>query len=106
MKKGFTLAELLIALTILGIIAVFTIPKVLVAQQDAKYKAMGKEFAGMVSGAYQAYKLSNGYNATMQVKDMTPYLNYVKVVTDSSLQADGAPWDGGWTDTCSGSPFA
>lgn len=83
-KTGFTLAELLIALAILSVIAVFTITKDLVALQDAKYQAIGKEFAGMISGAYKAYKLANGYNPTMQVQDLTPYLNYVQVVTADS----------------------
>jgi prepilin-type N-terminal cleavage/methylation domain-containing protein len=41
--KGFTLAELLIALALLGIIASFTIPKVLESSTNAKYKAMAKE---------------------------------------------------------------
>jgi prepilin-type N-terminal cleavage/methylation domain-containing protein len=40
---GFTLAELLIALGILGVIATFAIPKILVAQQDTKRKAVLKE---------------------------------------------------------------
>jgi len=101
-KPGFTLAELLIALAILGVIATFTIPKVLQSQQNGKYKAIGKEFAGTMAQAFQKYRLQNGDNPTMQAQDITPYLNYVKVVTDSSLQADGAPWDGGWTATCDG----
>ena len=40
---GFTLAELLIALGILGVIATFTIPKILTAQQDSKKWAIFKE---------------------------------------------------------------
>lgn len=40
---GFTLAELLIALGILGVIATFTIPKILSAQQDSKTKPSPKK---------------------------------------------------------------
>ncbi len=40
---GFTLAELLIALLILGEIATFTIPKILSAQQNGSKKAVIKE---------------------------------------------------------------
>lgn len=42
-QHAFTLAELLIALGILGVIATFTIPKILTAQQDAKKWAIFKE---------------------------------------------------------------
>ncbi|MBL8031855.1 MAG: prepilin-type N-terminal cleavage/methylation domain-containing protein [Candidatus Doudnabacteria bacterium] len=46
--KGFTLAELLIALVILGVIATFTIPKVLYANQNTKYNAIAKEAMGTI----------------------------------------------------------
>ena len=42
-KKGFTLAELLISLGILGLIATFTIPKIVGAAGDSKYNAAAKE---------------------------------------------------------------
>lgn len=45
-QSGFTLAELLIALTILGVIATFTIPKILTAQQASTYNAIAKETMG------------------------------------------------------------
>lgn len=48
-QKAFTLAELLIALAILGVIATFTIPKVLTANQNGTFKAIGKETAAMLA---------------------------------------------------------
>ncbi len=42
-KKGFTLAELLVSLLILGEIATFTIPKILASQQNGMKKAILKE---------------------------------------------------------------
>jgi prepilin-type N-terminal cleavage/methylation domain-containing protein len=74
LRKGFTLAELLIALALLGIIASFTIPKVLESSTNAKYKAMAKEAAGMISGAYQNLKLANGLSANTTTCDLTQYM--------------------------------
>lgn len=82
---GFTLAELLIALAILGIIAVFSIPKVLQAQRDEKYNAAAKEAIAMVSGAYSAYKLNNEPTASTRPRDLTPYMNYVAFDTASRI---------------------
>jgi prepilin-type N-terminal cleavage/methylation domain-containing protein len=49
--KGFTLAELLIALAILGIIATFVIPKIISSQQSGKKQAIFKETIGALSEA-------------------------------------------------------
>ena len=48
-SKGFTLAEVLLALAILGVIAVFTIPKVLISQQNSKKAAIMKEAISMMA---------------------------------------------------------
>ena len=88
--SGFTLAELLIALLILGVIATFTIPKVLNAQQGGKDKAVAKEVAAMISGAYEAYKFENGQSGTIGAASLTPYMNYVRFTT-SGLTLDDDP---------------
>lgn len=82
--RGFTLAELLIALAILGVIATFTIPKVLVTQQAAKEKAIAKEAIAAISNAFQVYGLENMISASSSPKDLTPYLNYVRLDTAST----------------------
>ncbi|MEB3288120.1 MAG: type II secretion system protein [Vampirovibrionales bacterium] len=86
--KAFTLAELLIALAILGVIATFTIPKVLTTNQNAQKNAMAKEVIASVSGAYEAYKSENGVSATTKLKNITPYMNYIRVDTTSTIDAD------------------
>lgn len=86
-KYGFTLAELLIALAILGVIATFTIPKVLQAQQNNAYKTIGKEAAATLAQAHQLAALNGKLSATMKNSDLTPYLNYVSVVTTGSVDA-------------------
>lgn len=85
---GFTLAELLIALAILGVIATFTIPKVLQSQQNGQFKAEAKEASSMISGAFSAYQQQNVVTANMTSWDLTPYLNYVAL--DSSRIIDKA----------------
>jgi prepilin-type N-terminal cleavage/methylation domain-containing protein len=86
-RPAFTLAELLIALAILGVIATFTIPKVLQSQQDGKYKAIAKEAGAAFTAAYSAYQLNGSASANTSAADISPYLNYVRVAT-SGLSVD------------------
>jgi len=90
--KAFTLAELLIALLILGVIATFTIPKVLTAQANGQYKAMAKEVMAMMTGAYSSYIMDNVPTAATRMSDFTPYMNYVARVTVGSI--DGHEFEG------------
>jgi prepilin-type N-terminal cleavage/methylation domain-containing protein len=82
-KTAFTLAELLIALAILGVIATFTIPKVLIAQQNSTSNAIAKETIAAVSAAYRVYQLERQPSGSTNLTDLTPYLNYVSVDTTS-----------------------
>lgn len=84
--KGFTLAELLICIYILGLIATFTIPKLITPQQNSKYNAIAKEDISMVSAAYQQYQLLSGASSNTSIGDITPYMNYVSV--SNSLVVD------------------
>ena len=98
-SSGFTLTELLIALGILGVIATFTIPKILSAQSSAQDIAATKEAAAMVAGALQAYQARGSVTTSTGMKDLTPYMNYVKVDTRTTIDAA----QGLTTVTCGGS---
>jgi prepilin-type N-terminal cleavage/methylation domain-containing protein len=88
--QGFTLAELLIALGILGVIATFTIPKVLFSAQGGQNTAVAKEAASMISGAYTSYTLQNGTVATDTTAGaFTQYMNYVAEDTAATTAAVG-----------------
>lgn len=87
-QPAFTLAELLIALAILGVIATFTIPKILSAQQAEKRKSIFREtYAALSQTLYEGIKLKG------QVTDTSSYwiylqsnLNAVKYCTNASTE--------------------
>jgi type II secretory pathway pseudopilin PulG len=94
---GFTLAELLVCLLILGEIATFTIPKIIMSQSNAAYNAGAKEAISTMSAAYQRVSLSNGISTATQSNDLTPYLNYVAIDTATVVDNTSA------TITCTSS---
>jgi len=61
--KGFTLAEVLIALALLGVVAAFTIPKVLQATGNQERTAKVREAVATLEQAWYAQKLQNSYTA-------------------------------------------
>jgi prepilin-type N-terminal cleavage/methylation domain-containing protein len=86
LNKGFTVTELLIALSILGLIATFTIPKVISSQQNGQYSAAAKESVSAVVAAYQAWALQNGGGSTTAgFSQFVPYLNYTKLDSSSTI---------------------
>lgn len=87
--RAFTLTELLITVAILGIISTFTLAKVLSGPTSAqKYKAQGKAALIEVQNAYTKFRLDNAPLTTTGPKDLTPYINYVKVDTVSVLDLE------------------
>jgi prepilin-type N-terminal cleavage/methylation domain-containing protein len=91
-SKGFTLAELLIALLILGEISTFTIPKIIVAQANARYNAVAREDIAALSGAHQQHMLSGNLSSSTKITSLTQYMNYIAFDTSSII--DDAPGSG------------
>jgi len=85
---GFTLAELLIALMILGEIATFTIPKILTTQQSQRYNAIVKEDIGALSDALQKLRYSGTLSSSTKWSDITSYLNYLSLDSSSGNDID------------------
>lgn len=81
---GFTLAELLITVAILGVVATFTIPKVLFSTESTKKAAAAKEVAAAVAQAWENYKRDNPTTGNEDLRVLEPYLNYVKRYTSGS----------------------
>lgn len=83
--KGFTLAELLIALAILGEIATFTIPKIIASQQNGQRNAQMKETVATIAAAYQQAQLSGIVTSSTRLQHLTPYMNYASVDTSATI---------------------
>jgi prepilin-type N-terminal cleavage/methylation domain-containing protein len=97
-KGGFTLAELLTALAILGIVATFTIPKIVASQADAKRLAIFKEdiatVENIVLDLFQSGQIRIGshscasstpLNNVVFLPMLNSTLNYVQLVNSGPL---------------------
>jgi prepilin-type N-terminal cleavage/methylation domain-containing protein len=101
---GFSLVELLICLAILGILACLTMPSLLntaASSKNSQQTAAAKDTFLMVLNAFEQHKAQHGDTvSSMEAKDLTPYFNYVSVVTGGQLVDD---MEGSGSVTCDGS---
>ncbi len=85
LRKGFTLAELLICLAIIGVIATFVIPKIMVGFQNQQNLSKAKEVAAMITSAFQKAQMDGIITGNTKPSDLTPYMNYVKYDTSGTV---------------------
>ena len=84
-KIGFTLAELLVAMVILGLIATFTLPKVLSGQADTKKKAVFRETIAALKKV-MSYGLGSGeMNEDNSGTYFITHLNPVKICDTNAI---------------------
>ena len=92
MKAGFTLSELLIALAILGLIATFTIPKVLQSVEQNNRDAVFKETLAALSDITYSGYLDGSLPAASG-----SYFSYFQDRLDAQLICDDIAADGCWS---------
>lgn len=98
-STGFTLAELLIVLIILGVIAAFAIPKVIDASREAKHSAISKEAASILAAGYKGYRANTHPAASTTAGVITQYINYASI--DTSTNPASVPSDQTSLQQCS-----
>lgn len=93
-KKGFTLAEILITLGIIGVVAAITIPTLIKNTQDAEFKSAWKKEYSALTQATVSYLQDNGtfkntYAAFRHDYLKADYVNYLKTVKVCSGDPNG-----------------
>lgn len=80
--KGFSLAEILLTITVIGIIASTTIPSLITSVQDTQYKALWKKSFNRLAAATELIKEDNGgtmLNVCTNMGIVNPQLGFATV---------------------------
>ena len=100
--KGFTLAEMLIALALIGIIAALLIPKLLGSTNGNAKRSTVLQSAMAITHALEDYSeggTTNSIKASTSATSLMPYFNYIEVVTTGNLDGTEANGPGGGEST-------
>ncbi|HEY9686556.1 MAG TPA: type II secretion system protein [Coleofasciculaceae cyanobacterium] len=98
-SKGFSLAEILMVVAIMGLLAAFTVPRMIQpSANNGGFNAKANDAAVMIMSAYQALKANGGLSTSTTQGNLTQYMNFVKYDT-SGTTID--LYQTGTTATCS-----
>jgi hypothetical protein len=95
-----------VALAIVGVVATYTIPKVLTAQSVSAYNAQTHEVVGMLAEAYQKHLQLGKVTVNTTPLDLIQYINHVRVMPSGTVidlnpnHVAGASWTCSATDVC------
>lgn len=106
-NKAFTLAEVLITIGIIGIVAALTIPTLMQKNQDATTVAKLKKVYSMLSNAYNLAVQENGtpdtwglsgaaYSGAPSQVMMQAIIPYLHIAKDCGLNANQGCWTNGY----------
>lgn len=84
-SDGFTLAEMLIALALIGVISALLIPKLLFSSNTDAKKVMVLQTASAITQAYQTFAMDNHVTAATSANDLRPQFNVVETLTAGNL---------------------
>jgi len=71
----------------LGEIATFTIPKIIIGQQNSRNNAIAKEDLATVSAAFQKHQLNGILSSSTTFGAFTQYMNYASYSTAATVDA-------------------
>ena len=94
-RVAFTLAEVLITLGIIGVVAAITIPIISNATQDAQYKTAYKKAYSVLSQAVSQANTDNALISGSGSYDLAHLVNFVTVMSYMKLQKTCLNYDGG-----------
>ena len=91
MRKAFTLAEVLITLGIIGVVASMTLPALINKTHGAQYKTALQKSYSIITQALQALNADQGFVATRDTYANKTFVNYYKkyfkVLKDCNFQS-------------------
>ncbi len=95
-KKGFTLAEVLVTLAIIGVVAALTIPTLIQSTNSSKYQTSLKKALSVLNQALTTAVAQEGVDAssatdsTLLRTTFTPYLNVIATQGETVWLSDGS----------------
>jgi prepilin-type N-terminal cleavage/methylation domain-containing protein len=92
--NGFSLAELLVAMGVLGIIATFSIPKVLTATQSKQKVAITREVLSSLAQARLLLQNEGKWTASTTAEQLATKMNFIRYHTAGLIDTPPAnyPW--------------